>query len=155
MIISFCDLLSWRRAIPREKRLVVTNGCFDVLHYGHIRYLQEARNLGDLLLVGINSDLAVRSLKGQSRPVINERMRALTLDELKSVDYVCVFDSVNAAEFLDSARPNIYVKGGDYSKASLNKLELDVLATHNSEILISPLVEGLSTTSILDRISKP
>lgn len=154
MIISSYDLLSWRITIPRSKRLVVTNGCFDVIHYGHIRHLQEARNLGDLLLVGINSDLAVRSLKGQSRPIINERMRALTLDELKSVDYVCVFDSANAAEFLDSARPNIYVKGGDYSKSSLNKLELDVLVKHNSEILISPLVEGFSTTSILDRISK-
>src|SRR5512139_4063214 len=99
----------------RGKRLVVTNGCFDVLHLGHVTYLETARSQGDALLVGVNSDEAVRQLKGPGRPVTPETDRAAVLAALESVDGVCIFAESTATRFLAAAQPDIYVKGGDYT----------------------------------------
>ena len=134
------------------KRLVVTNGCFDLLHLGHVRYLQAARALGDALAVGVNGDASVRALKGEGRPLNNARDRAEVLAALRSVDYVAVFSEVRATQFLERVRPAIYVKGGDYKPETLNPEERAVLEEISAEIRIIPFEPGYSTTSIVERM---
>ena len=109
------------------KKLVATNGCFDVLHVGHVRYLQAARAIGDVLIVGINGDASTRQLKGAGRPINNENDRAEVVAALAAVDLVTIFPEVRATHFLELARPAIYVKGGDYTIDSLNESETKVL----------------------------
>src|SRR5213593_4521549 len=128
------------------KKLVATNGCFDLLHVGHVRYLQAARVLGDALAVGLNGDESVRALKGDSRPLNPERDRAEVLAALSSVDYVAIFTEVRATHFLERIRPAIYVKGGDYTPESLNAEEGAVLERIGCEIRIIPFERGYSTT---------
>lgn len=154
MIILFPDLEQWRRVFPSEKSLIVTNGCFDVLHSGHCRYLQEAKSLGDYLLVGINSDSSVRQIKGQGRPVTRESDRAFVLDSLRCVDAVCIFDSIKADKFLALVKPDTYVKGGDYTLDSLDREEKKVLEVNGSRIVLSRFEKGLSTTNILEKINR-
>ena len=135
----------------RGEKLVVTNGCFDLLHVGHVRYLQAARSLGDALAVGINGDEAVRMLKGSSRPLNRAQDRAEVLAALSCVDYVAIFPSVRATEFLAEVRPAIYAKGGDYTAATLYAPEREVLESMGAEIRIIRFEEGYSTTSLLER----
>ena len=164
-IIPWPKLSSWRRENileqtnpeykngPLDTQLVVTNGCFDILHVGHIEYLEEARRQGDKLLVGVNDDDSVRCLKGKGRPKNCALYRARGLSALECVDYVTIFPSPsqgNAAAFLKKARPKVYVKGGDYSIETLNKEELEILQKYKSNIYFSKLVEGVSTTKLLD-----
>src|SRR5438874_3891141 len=111
------------------KKLVATNGCFDLLHLGHVRYLQAARALGDTLAVGLNGDRSVRELKGPGRPINNERDRAEVLAALESVDFVTIFPEVRATRFIEVAAPAIYAKGGDYTSETLNAEERAVLQT--------------------------
>jgi rfaE bifunctional protein nucleotidyltransferase chain/domain len=134
------------------KRLVVTNGCFDLLHLGHVRYLQAARALGDALAVGVNGDASVRALKGEGRPLNNERDRAEVLAALRCVDYVAVFPEVRATQFLERVRPAIYVKGGDYKPETLNPEERAALVKIGAEIRIIPFETGYSTTGIIERM---
>lgn len=152
-IIPWIRLAAWRAELKKQGRtLVVTNGCFDLLHVGHVTYLVKARNLGDALLVGVNSDRAVRILKGPDRPIHDEDDRALVLSGLESVDGVCIFDDNIAADFLTIAEPDIYVKGGDYTEETLNPFERAVLKKCRSGIAIIPLVEGKSTSATLERL---
>ena len=140
--------------LAREgKRLVVTNGCFDLLHLGHVRYLEAARRLGDALAIGVNGDASVRSLKGEGRPLNNERDRAEVLAALRAVDYVAVFPEVRASRFLEQVRPAVYVKGGDYKPETLNPEEREVLARIGAEIRIIPFEAGYSTTGLVERMS--
>lgn len=150
------DTLGQRARELREagKRLVVTNGCFDVLHVGHVRYLKAARALGDALAVGINGDRSVAQLKGAGRPVNNERDRAEILSALEDVDLVAVFDGVRATEFLRAARPAIYVKGGDYKVETLDDEERSALEKMGTEIRIIPFEQGYSTSALLERLKK-
>ena len=134
-------------------RLVATNGCFDLLHVGHIRYLQTARRLGDALVVGVNGDASVRALKGESRPLNRELDRAEVLAALECVDFVTIFPDVRATGFLRHARPAIYVKGGDYKPETLNAEERGALEQMQTEIRIVPFEPGYSTSGILERIS--
>jgi rfaE bifunctional protein nucleotidyltransferase chain/domain len=134
-------------------KLVATNGCFDLLHVGHVRYLRAARALGDSLVVGLNGDASVRALKGQSRPLNSESDRAEVLAALTSVDYVAVFPEVRATNFLRKARPAIYVKGGDYTPDSLNPEERHVLDDIGCEIRIIPFEAGYSTTQLIERMN--
>jgi len=136
-----------------KKRLVVTNGCFDLLHLGHVTYLETARNLGDALLVGVNGDAAVRELKGPDRPVNTETDRAGILAALQSVDGVCIFAERTAGRFLSLALPDIYVKGGDYTPDTLNREERLVVEKCGGRIVIIPFVPGKSTTALLEKIS--
>jgi len=123
-IISWDALPDWRAALREAgKRLVVTNGCFDLLHPGHVVYLETARNLGDALLVGLNGDNSVRELKGAARPVNTEQDRAMVLAALESVTGVCIFAERAATRFLSHAQPDVYVKGGDYTLDTLNQEE--------------------------------
>jgi rfaE bifunctional protein nucleotidyltransferase chain/domain len=134
------------------RRLVFTNGCFDLLHAGHVRYLQQARELGDALAVGLNSDLSVRELKGEGRPINPQDDRAEVLAALGCVDYVVVFDGKRATDVLRTVRPHLYAKGGDYTPDSLDPEERGALSAAESEIKILPLVPGRSTTTVVERL---
>lgn len=154
-IISWEKLPRWRESIRQSgRKLVVTNGCFDLLHLGHVTYLEAARNQGDLLLVGVNGDDGVRQLKGPSRPVNSETDRAAVLAALQSVDGVCIFMEKTATRFLAHAQPDIYVKGGDYTLETLNQDERRTVEQDGGRIVIQPFVPGKSTTSILEKISR-
>jgi len=132
------------------RRLVFTNGCFDILHVGHVRYLGAARAAGDALLVAINSDRAVRELKGRGRPVMNEAERAEMLAALGAVSYVTIFDELSPRELIAELLPDVIVKGGDYSLDEIHGRE-EVEAA-GGRVLALPFVEGSSTTSIIERI---
>jgi len=154
-LVSWNDLAGWRADMRgRGKKLVVTNGCFDLLHVGHVTYLEQARNHGDALLVGVNGDEAVRQLKGADRPVNEEKDRAAILAALESVDGVCIFADKTATRFLAAAEPDIYIKGGDYTLDTLNKDERPTVEQAGGKIFIIPFVPGKSTTALLEKISR-
>jgi len=134
------------------KRLVATNGCFDLLHVGHIHYLQAARALGDLLAVGLNGDRSVRELKGAGRPINNERDRAEVLAALECVDLVTIFPQTRATYFISASKPAIYVKGGDYTTEMLNAEERAALKKIGAEIRILSFEKGYSTSLLLERL---
>jgi len=136
------------------KKLVVTNGCFDLLHLGHVRYLQAARKLGDALAVGLNGDRSVSKLKGNGRPINNESDRAEILAALSCVDFVSVFPEMRATRFIRAAQPAIYAKGGDYTSESLNPEERAALQEVGAEIRIIPFEKGYSTSFLLEQLRK-
>ncbi|MFO1488362.1 MAG: D-glycero-beta-D-manno-heptose 1-phosphate adenylyltransferase [Verrucomicrobiota bacterium] len=154
-LIEAHQLAAWREAMRQSgKRLVATNGCFDILHLGHVTYLEAARNQGDALLVGINSDDSIRGLKGPQRPVNSQGDRAAVLAALESVDGVFVFNERTAVQFLAGARPDIYVKGGDYTLETLEQTERRTVESAGGKIVIIPFVPGKSTTSLIEKISR-
>jgi len=154
-IIAWDELPAWRAALGTAgKKLAVTNGCFDILHLGHVTYLESARNFGDALLVGINGDEATRLLKGPGRPVNSESDRAAVLAALESVAGVCIFAEKTATRFLSAAQPDIYVKGGDYTLETLNRDERRAVESAGGKIVILPFVPGKSTTTLLEKISR-
>jgi D-glycero-beta-D-manno-heptose 1-phosphate adenylyltransferase len=154
-IISWEQLPQWRARLRADgKKLVVTNGVFDILHPGHATYLETARNLGDDLLVGLNGDDATRQLKGPNRPVNSQDDRAAVLAALESVSAVCIFPEATATRFLERAQPDIYVKGGDYTLETLNQDERRAVESAGGCIKIIPFVPGKSTTAILKKISQ-
>jgi rfaE bifunctional protein nucleotidyltransferase chain/domain len=154
-IIAWDKLPEWRAAMRASgRKLVVTNGCFDILHLGHVIYLESARQFGDALLVGVNGDDATRQLKGAGRPVNPEADRAAVLAALASVDGVCVFAEKAATKFLSAAKPDIYVKGGDYTLETLDQDERRAVEQAGGKIVIIPFVPGKSTTALLEKISR-
>jgi len=154
-VIPFSELTAWRnRLSDQESPLVVTNGCFDLLHVGHVKYLEQAVNLGNSLLVGINDDAGVRELKGELRPLNSDMDRALVLAALRCVRAVCIFPGSRAVDFLHLARPEIYAKGGDYSLDELYPPEREVLEAAGSKIELLSLIPGKSTTSLVEKISE-
>jgi D-beta-D-heptose 7-phosphate kinase/D-beta-D-heptose 1-phosphate adenosyltransferase len=136
------------------KKLVATNGCFDLLHVGHVRYLNAARRLGDALVVGINGDSSVQKLKGPERPINREEDRAEVVAALESVSYVTIFSEERATAFLAAAQPALYVKGGDYEIATLNKEEHSQLEKCGAEVRLLPFEAGYSTSSLIQRLKK-
>lgn len=147
------EVADWRDALDREgRRVVLTNGCFDLLHVGHVRYLREARALGDALVVALNGDASVRELKGEGRPVNPAADRAEILRALACVDRVVVFDDKRATRVIDAIRPHLYAKGGDYTVDSLNPEERAALDRAGSEIHLLSLVPGRSTSALLRRL---
>src|ERR1043165_3438936 len=150
-IVSIDELLRERARLSGEgQRLVFTNGCFDILHVGHVRYLQRARELGDALLVAVNSDRWVRELKGAGRPVMNEDERAELLAALGAVDYVTIFDDISPRSLIAEILPDVLVKGGDYSLDQIHGRE-EVEAA-GGRVVSLPFVEGASTSEIVKRI---
>lgn len=150
-------LKSWEVARGLAERVrasggivVSTNGCFDILHPGHVSYLAFARSLGDFLIVGINSDKSVSRLKGPKRPIQSAEARACVLSQLRSVDAVCVFNEETPVEWLKSFRPQIHVKGGDYDPETMP--ESQPIKSWGGRIQLAPFIEGFSTTSILGKI---
>ena len=136
------------------KKIVATNGCFDLLHIGHVRYLQAARSLGDLLVVGLNGDRSVHELKGAGRPITTQSDRAEILAALACVDLVTVFPEMRATKFLAAVRPAVYVKGGDYTPRTLDEEELAILKEIETEIRLIPFETGYSTSGLIEQICK-
>lgn len=133
------------------KTIVFTNGCFDILHAGHVRYLAAARVLGDSLIIGLNSDQSVRSLKGPTRPVNSQDDRAEVLAALAAVDYVVVFEDITAENLVAEIKPDIYAKGGDYTIETLP--ESKIVTAHGGRIVLVPEVPGRSSSNIIKKIS--
>jgi len=138
-------------ARKQKKRIVFTNGCFDLMHVGHTRYLQTAKQLGDLLVVGVNSDASVRSLnKSQDRPIVNEAQRAEVLAALGCVDYVVIFTEPDPLNLITALQPDVLVKGGDWAIDKI--VGRDVVEQRGGVVKTIPLVPGMSTTSLIQRI---
>jgi D-beta-D-heptose 7-phosphate kinase/D-beta-D-heptose 1-phosphate adenosyltransferase len=141
-----------RRAKARGRRVVFTNGCFDLLHAGHITLLEHAKRQGDLLIVAVNSDRSVRALKGPGRPVLPERDRALLLAGLESVDYVTVFDAPTPRRLIEQIVPDVLMKGADWAADDI--VGSDVVRAGGGRVVRCPLVKGYSTTALIQRIKK-
>ena len=159
MILKNNKIKEWREELRLlGKKLVVTNGCFDLLHVGHTSYLKEASTLGDVLLVGCNGDRSVRELKGSTRPINTQQDRAAVLSALRSVDAVSIYDEEDACNFLELAEPDIYVKGGDYSgnwekKCPVATRERLTVEKSGGVVKLLSLVKGKSTTMLIDKIT--
>jgi len=154
-IISVQELSDYCGKLRADgKKLVATNGCFDLLHLGHVRYLQAARALGDFLAVGLNRDHSVRELKGSGRPITTESDRAELVAALQCVDLVTVFPQIRATQFIAAVRPAIYVKGSDYTSETLNEEERAVLKEIGAEIRLVPFETGYSTSRLIEQICK-
>lgn len=138
---------AWREA---GLKVVFTNGCFDILHRGHIEYLKSARELGDRLIVGLNSDDSVNKLKGKTRPIQIESDRARILDALEAVNAVIIFEEDTPAELIRELQPQILVKGGDYEIQEIAGAE--TVRSNGGKVVVLPFVEGCSTTAVMDRI---
>lgn len=152
--MSVADARRLRDTLQKQgRKLVFTNGCFDLLHTGHVRYLQQARALGDALVVGLNSDSSVRELKGPSRPINREYDRAEVLAGLRAVDGVVVFSDKRATGLIEAIQPHLYAKGGDYTPESLDPGERAALEKARTQIKILSLVPGRSTTKIIERMT--
>ncbi len=136
----------------KGKRIVFTNGCFDLLHIGHIRYLEEAKALGDVLVVGVNSDSSVRKLKGPQRPILPEEERTEILSGLGCVDYITLFDEIDPLKLITSLQPNVLVKGGDWTKEQT--VGREVVERSGGEVVILPFVQGASTSNLIETILK-
>ncbi len=152
-----CNLLSQRDMQKKVKQLqengkkvVFTNGVFDILHVGHLTYLEEARELGDVLIVGVNSDRSVKTNKGDKRPINSEKNRAEMLLGLKFVDFTVIFDEKTPENLLDLLKPDIHVKGGDYKKEDLP--ETEIVEKNGGEVKILSFVDNISTTEIINKI---
>ncbi|MCX8052121.1 MAG: D-glycero-beta-D-manno-heptose 1-phosphate adenylyltransferase [Chlorobi bacterium] len=134
------------------KRIVFTNGCFDILHRGHVEYLAAARALGDVLVVGLNSDASVRRLKGPSRPIVGEDDRAAVLDALRWVDFVTIFDDDTPATLIELVQPDVLVKGGDYTPETV--VGADTVRRRGGKVVIVPLLPGRSTSALVEQIRR-
>ena len=136
----------------KGKRIVFTNGCFDLLHIGHVRYLEEAKALGDVLVVGVNSDTSVRKLKGPKRPILPEEERVEILSGLECVDYVTLFHEIDPLELITSVRPDVLVKGGDWTKEQI--VGRDEVERSGGEVFIISFVKRASTSNLIQTILK-
>ncbi|MFA6715426.1 MAG: adenylyltransferase/cytidyltransferase family protein [Victivallales bacterium] len=146
---------AWREELRAKKlKLVITNGCFDILHRGHAEYLMRARSLGDAMLALVNSDRSVRELKGPSRPVTDEYSRAYLLCALESVDAAVIFDTPRCDNMFLELRPDIYVKGGDYTLETIDPDERGALEKVGADIRFLPFVEGFSSTGVINKLRK-
>ena len=142
------------QAKSEKKKVVWTNGCYDILHAGHVRYLQSAKSCGDILVVGVNSDRSIRAVKGEQRPIVNEKQRAIVLAALTCVDYIIIFDADSPVGIIQEIQPDVYAKGGDYTIETINQQERRLVESYGGDIALIPGVEGLSTTEIIGRIVK-
>lgn len=146
------DMLDDFRKVHKDEKIVFTNGCFDILHVGHVRYMQEAAKLGDIFVVGLNSDASVKRLKGSERPVNNENDRAEILSSLGFVDYVIIFEDDTPYELIKKIQPDVLVKGGDYNPN--NVVGRDIVEARGGKLVLIPFVEGKSTTNIINKIKE-
>lgn len=142
-------ILTWR---VKERKIVFTNGCFDILHVGHVDYLEKARALGDKLVLGLNSDRSVKALKGESRPILEEQARSRLLASLEFVDAVVLFDEDTPLKLIKAVQPDILVKGGDYEIEKI--VGYKEVIESGGKVLTIPLVEGYSTTNIVEKIRR-
>ncbi len=150
MILSLKELLSELESKRKDKKVVFTNGCFDLIHAGHVDYLQKAKALGDLLVVGMNSDSSVRRIKGEKRPILSQELRMAVLDSLKPVDYVVLFEEDTPLRLIEAIKPDILVKGGDWSLEKIVGREF--VESYGGKVVTIPFEYDISTTKIVERI---
>lgn len=141
-----------RQQKKEGRKIVFTNGCFDIIHPGHLSYLATAKALGDILVIGVNSDESVKRLKGNNRPILNQNERTLILSYMEMIDYLCIFDEDTPYELIKAIEPDILVKGGDW--AVENIVGKDILEAYGGKVISIPYLEGASTTNIVERIIK-
>ena len=154
-IMTLEDALAWRLDLRNQKRkLALTNGCFALLHRGHAEYLLEARRSADALLILLNSDRSVQSLKGPSRPICHENDRAFLLACMEFIDAVVIFDSSRCTREIETLKPDVYIKGGDYTVEKLDPGERKALLDCKAEIRFIPFVPGFSTTSLIEKANQ-
>lgn len=134
----------------KNKKIITTNGVFDILHPGHVKYLEEAKNLGDVLIIGVNTDKSAKINKGDKRPINDEKSRISVLAALESVDYVFLFDEKDPRKWLEKIKPDIHVKAGDYKLSRI--LEKDAVEKNKGKIVIAKVEKGYSTTNLINRI---
>lgn len=139
-----------RRLRARGKKIAFTNGCFDILHVGHVRYLAEARKMGDLLILALNSDASVRQIKGEKRPLVPQQERAEVVASLAAVDYVTLFDEPTPLKLIEYLQPDCLVKGGDWQEEAV--VGRDAVMSRGGKVHLIPVVEGASTTNIVEKI---
>jgi len=152
-IVKLEELIQIRKkAREQNKKVVFTNGCFDLLHRGHIEYLKKAKRLGDILIVGLNSDSSVRKIKGQGRPIQKQADRAAILDSLYFVDYVCIFNELSPFKLISKLTPDILVKGGDWKVKDI--VGKGIVESHGGKVLSIKMVKGKSTRNIIQTILK-
>lgn len=136
----------------KNQRIVFTNGCFDILHRGHLEYLMQAASLGNVLVIGLNSDNSVKRLKGENRPVQDQESRALALASLQFVNAVVIFDEDTPYELIKTIQPQVLAKGGDYNKENI--VGSDVVLANGGQVEVIPFVDGYSTTNIINQLHK-
>jgi rfaE bifunctional protein nucleotidyltransferase chain/domain len=152
-IISQANLATWRAKTKAQgEKVCATNGCFDLLHAGHIKYLYESSKYGDIFIIGCNSDESVRQLKGNGRPIQTEKDRALILSALECVSFVSIFEEKEAVNFLQTVQPDFYIKGGDYTLDSMDRKEKEAVTTHGGKIVLASMLQGKSSSSIISKI---
>ena len=150
-IISLPGLKRKLKGLKQKgKRIVFTNGCFDILHYGHIKYLQDAKNKGDYLIVAVNSDASVKKIKAQNRPVIGQADRLKTIAALASVDFVVLFNEDNPLKLIKALSPDILIKGADWDKSKI--VGADFVESYGGKVLTVNLVKGRSTSALIEKI---
>jgi len=153
IILAIDELINIRKAIKsNNKKLVFTNGCFDILHKGHIDYLNESKKLGDYLVVGINSDTSVRALKGLKRPILPQEERAFIVSNLNAVDFVCIFNEETPLKLIENVLPDLLVKGADWSID--NVVGKDVVEKNGGKVMTINLTPNKSTTNMIETILK-
>ena len=150
-ILSLSDMARKINELKSEgKKVVSTSGCFDIVHAGHVTYLEEAKTKGDVLIVLLNSDSSVRRLKGDNRPIVNEEERATVIAGLGCVDYVCLFDESTPCEMISKLQPDIFIKGGDYQGKHIP--EMDVMSLYGGKVEYVSMIDGCSSTNIIEKI---
>jgi rfaE bifunctional protein nucleotidyltransferase chain/domain len=153
MLVQFSDIHQLVESLRKNgKRIVFTNGCFDIIHAGHVYYLNEAKKLGDVLILGLNSDESVRNLKGPERPVNSEEDRAAVLLGLRSVDHVVIFGEETPFNLITEILPDVLIKGGDYTIDTI--VGADIVQNNGGEVVVIPFLSGRSTSGIIKKISK-
>lgn len=153
-IFTLSEAIDWRQEMAEHQKTVVfTNGCFDILHRGHAEYLYRARCCGDALIVALNSDKSIKSLKGKDRPIIDEYNRAYMMASLKFVDAVIIFNTTRCTKLIKQIKPDIYIKGGDYNVDTMDTSEKNALLDVGSVIKFIPFIDGFSTTTLLEKIT--
>ncbi len=152
MRVSLGQLLRILNSTKRDKKIVFTNGCFDLLHAGHCHYLQKAKELGDILIVGLNSDSSVKRIKGPPRPIIPEDQRAFILSSLKAVDYVVIFEEDTPIRLIKAIKPDILVKGGDWKPENIPGR--DLVESYGGKVITIPFEHQISTSKVIERIKE-
>ncbi len=140
------------RLKAQGKKIVFTNGCFDILHVGHVRYLNKAKKLGDILVVGLNTDRSVKSIKGENRPIVPEKERAEVISALEFVDYVILFDEPDPLRLIEALKPDVLVKGADWSKGRI--VGREIVENLGGRVVRVPMVPGASSTGVIEKIKK-
>lgn len=149
-IVTLNQFITLKKSLSNTDKIVFTNGCFDVIHFGHIDYLQKAKALGDYLVVGLNSDASIKRLKGEKRPINPEWARAGVLNAIEAIDYIIIFEEDTPMLLIQNILPNILVKGGDYTIDNIVGAELVI--QHGGEVKTIPFVEGFSSSSIINKL---